>query len=54
MTYSLPAHYETIDLEDYGWDENTKWSDLDEQDKIEIKDILVEQIVISVSGEDKE
>jgi len=50
IKYSLFCYEEEIDLSDYGIEENRTWDDLTEEEKIEIKDSLIEQKYIQVSG----
>lgn len=47
---SLDTYDVSVDLEnDLGYDSNTEWSDLTEDEQNEIKDIIREQHVIQVS-----
>lgn len=54
INYSLGSMCEKIDLEDYGIEPDRNWTDLTEKEQIEIKDILVEEKIISVSGHNED
>ena len=42
------VEYLTIDLSDYGHDENVNYEDLSEEEKDEISDHLREEVIVSV------
>ena len=44
VDYKLISSSETINLEDFGHDEFTKWADLSEEQQHEITDNLLQQI----------
>ena len=52
ITYKIVSSHEEIDLEDYGHEEDVKWSDLSQEEKNEITDSLSEESHVIASGED--
>lgn len=52
IKYKVSTQTEVISLMDYGYDEETKWSELTEDQQHEIEDSLREQNVILVEVED--
>lgn len=54
VKYTLSSYSETIDLEDYGHDEDRTWDDLTRDEQIEIEDSLREEKVVHVSIEDED
>jgi len=52
LKFSIMKEDEIIDLEDWGYDENKKWSDLTEDEKNEIRDNASQEIIVEVVGED--
>ena len=53
VKFSIDRTNDTIDLEDLGFEEDTKWSDLTEDEQNEILDSLREEIVIYCSVEEE-
>ncbi len=51
VTYSLVKSKEVINLEEYGHDEDTEWSDLSEDEQNEIRDALREEFLVYVEVE---
>lgn len=51
MKFSINKERQVIDLEHYGHDPETEWTDLSEEDKCEIRDSLTEQMLIECWGE---
>lgn len=51
VKYKLYSEEETIDLEDYGHFEK-KWDDLTDNEKIEIKDALLIELIPEITFED--
>ncbi len=51
VVYSLPKTSEIINLEDYGYDENTEWSNLSDEEQYVILDSLREENVVYVDVE---
>lgn len=54
ITYSLMSYGEIINLETLGYEKQTKWSDLSEEEQNEIKDSLRKQKTLLVDVEDFE
>lgn len=48
IKYTVPTPEETIDLCDYGHEEETQWSDLSEDERNEILDPLRESQILNV------
>ena len=51
ITFSIDTTHEIIDLEDYGYEADTKWDDLTEEEKNEVRDNASEQIIVETFGE---
>jgi len=54
MKISITSKEETIDLTDFGHDEDVSWEDLSEEEKCEVRDFVSEQTIVYVTGENYE
>jgi hypothetical protein len=55
VKYSLSTSEEIVDLEEYGYDSDVKWSDLTREEQYEITDALaMENFVIPSAEETKD